>query len=437
VGAAMVAPRGCFRKGRQREMVSSPGKRLRILLSEGSSTSARQALTVLASKGHAVDVCDPDAHCLTRFSRLATRFHRCPPLRDDPFGYLAFVEDLLARYRYDVLLPIHEQGFLFARVQERLAARAAIALPSFESYRTALTKTGFSRLLHELSLPQPAMRIVKRGPELQAAIRYPCVVKIPFGTASRGTAVLRCPDDLAAAQRTFDETGAAADEVLLQDLVPGTVEHAQAVFCRGDLIGFHANRQLRAGAGGGDALKESVLRPQVRAHLAQMGAHLAWHGALSVDYILHERDRTPSYIDCNPRLVEPMNAALSGVDLIGLLVSVSLGKRPVPAPEGRAGTRSHLGIQALLGRALAGGTRREIVREACNLVARRGHYAGSVEELTPVAADWPSALPLIMTMVLLLGRPLVSRLQGRGWGSHLLGTHAIALIEQGPGGRST
>src|SRR6478672_7809486 len=93
-------------------------KRLRVLLSEGSSTSAREALTVLARKGHEVEICDPDAHCLARFSRLSARFHRCPPLRDDPAGYLAFIEDLLSRRGFDVLLPIHEQGFLFARVRE-------------------------------------------------------------------------------------------------------------------------------------------------------------------------------------------------------------------------------------------------------------------------------------------------------------------------------
>jgi hypothetical protein len=41
------------------------------------------------------------------------KFHRCPPLRDDPKGYLAVVEQLLAEGRFDVLL-----GFLFARICE-------------------------------------------------------------------------------------------------------------------------------------------------------------------------------------------------------------------------------------------------------------------------------------------------------------------------------
>ena len=73
---------------------------------------------------------------------------------------MAFVEQLLANGRFDVLLPTHEQGFLFARVRQRLEGRAGLALPGFESYRTAHSKAGFSRLLDRLGLPQPPTRIV-------------------------------------------------------------------------------------------------------------------------------------------------------------------------------------------------------------------------------------------------------------------------------------
>jgi predicted ATP-grasp superfamily ATP-dependent carboligase len=412
------------------ETAPRPGRRLRILLSEGSSTSAREALTVLAGKGHEVEICDPDAHCLARFSRLAGRFHRCPGLRDDPAGYLAFVQNLLARRHFDVLLPIHEQGLLFARVPERLAPLTGIALPSFASYRTAHSKAGFCGLLDELGLPQPLTRPVRMGRELAAAVRYPCVLKSAIGTASRGTFVLRNQADLEAASHALAQIGADTGELLLQEFVSGALEHAQAVFCRGELIGFHACVQVLAGAGGGDAIKESVSRPDIRTHLAAIGDRLAWHGALSVDYI--RRDGMPVYIDCNPRLVEPMNAALSGADLIGALLALSLGERPAPTPDGRAGTRTHLGIQALLGCALQGGTRRAIIREARDLAARRRRYAGSVEELTPVRLDWPSAVPLIATALALIASPrLAARLQQQGWGAHLLGVRTVAMIESG------
>src|ERR1700726_3027103 len=90
---------------------------LRVLISEGSSTSAREAITILGLSGHIVEVCDPSLYCLARFSRFVQRFHRGPGLREDPAGFLSFVEKLLATRHFDVLLPIHEQGYLFARAR--------------------------------------------------------------------------------------------------------------------------------------------------------------------------------------------------------------------------------------------------------------------------------------------------------------------------------
>jgi hypothetical protein len=62
--------------------------------------------------------------------------------------------------RFDVLLPIHEQGFLFARVPEQILPHVAVALPSFESYARAHSKIGFNQLASELGLPQPTTRFV-------------------------------------------------------------------------------------------------------------------------------------------------------------------------------------------------------------------------------------------------------------------------------------
>src|SRR5580700_7855452 len=152
-------------------------RKLRVLLSEGNSTSAREVITILGLSGHLVEVCDPSSCCFARFSRFVAKFHRCPPMRDDPAGFLAFVEKLLATRQFDVLLPIHEQGFLFARVRQRLEGRVGLALPDFASYRTAHSKAGFSRLLDQLGLPQPATRIVKSESELRDVVRFPCVVK--------------------------------------------------------------------------------------------------------------------------------------------------------------------------------------------------------------------------------------------------------------------
>lgn len=410
--------------------MADSAKQLRVLVAEGSSTSAREAITILALAGHHVEVCDPSPWCLARFSHFARKFHRCPGLRNDPAGFLAFVERLLSSGQFDVLLPTHEQGFLFARMRQRLEGRAGFALPSFESYRMAHSKAGFSRLLDQLNLPQPPTRIVTSAQALRDAVSFPSVIKTSVGTASRGIWFARNADDLDIALHDLGVSDGFADEVLVQDLIAGTTEKAQSVFSEGKLLGFHAYRQVAAGVGGGEAIKQSVSRPVVRGYLEKIGAHLGWHGALSVDFIMPGDGTAPLLIDCNPRLVEPGNAYHSGTDLVGLLLRVSQGETPSALPQGRDGVLTHLAMQALLGCASRGGTRRDIIRECALLLTASGPYAGSSEELTPVRFDWFSAVPLTMTAVLLLASPKSAiKLARGGFGAHLLDLGSIRKIE--------
>jgi len=412
-------------------MIDHPAKPLRVLVSEGSSTSAREAITILGLSGHHVEVCDPSLWCLARYSRFVRKFHHCPGLRTDPAGFLAFVEKLLSNGRFDVLLPTHEQGFLFARVRERLEGRAGLALPGFDAYRAAHSKAGFSRLLDRLGLPQPPTRIVKSVDELRDAVRFPSVIKTSVGTASRGIWFVRNGDDLESALQELSASDAFADEVLAQDLLAGTTEKAQSVFCRGQLIGFHTYRQVAAGIGGGEAIKQSVSRPAVRAYLERIGRQLDWHGALSVDTIMPYDNTPPLLIDCNPRLVEPMNAYRAGTDLVGLLLGVSQGETPAGLPESRAGVLTHLAMQALLGSGSREGTRLDILRECWRLATSSGPYAGSSEELTPVRLDWVSAVPLTITASLLLASPKFAlKLARGGFGAHLLDLGSIRMIER-------
>ena len=404
-----------------------------MLVSEGNSTSAREAITILGLSGHYVEVCDPDRFCLARFSRFVRAVHRCPGLRDDPAGFVSFVEDLLAAGKFDVLLPTHEQGFVFARARERLADKVGLALPDFASYRAVHGKAGFSRLLDQWELPQPPTRIVRSETEFRAAMRFPSVVKTSIGTASRGIWFVHNADELVGVLRdlkTQNLNGVFADDVLVQDFMPGTIGKAQAVFGNGRLLGFHGYRQIAAGVGGGEAIKQSESRSDVRDYLATIGERLAWHGALSVDYILADA-APPLLIDCNPRLVEPMSAYLAGIDLVGLLLAVSLGQMPEPLPASRAGVRTHLAMQALLGCGSRGGSRRDILRICRQLATGGGAYAHSTEELTPLRFDGLSVVPLVAIVIALLVRPRLAAVLARnGWGAHLLDLASIAIIER-------
>jgi predicted ATP-grasp superfamily ATP-dependent carboligase len=403
---------------------------MRILLSEGASTSAREAITALGLRGHHVEVCDPAPHCLGRFSRFVRRFHRCPPLGADPQGYLAFILERISGGAFDILLPIHEQGLLFAKVRAAIARHVAVALPSFGSYRRAHNKLGFSEILSELDLPQPTTRTVTSAKELMAAKRPPMVLKTPIGTASRGTWIVKDETQLQEAIKEIEAVDGFRDSLIVQDVVEGESQQCQSVFADGRLIASHAYRQLARGAGGGTSIKESLNHPVVREHLKRLGDHLRWHGALSLDYIVDPASGTPYYFDCNPRLVEPMSAVFAGLDLVDVLLRVSRGETDISVGDSTSGVRTHIAMQALLGCAARDASRLSVLRESWKLLAKREPYGRSREELTPIGIDWPSFVPPTVTALWLTVSPAAAHtLPKKGWGAQLLTPQSIRTIE--------
>jgi predicted ATP-grasp superfamily ATP-dependent carboligase len=403
---------------------------MRILLSEGASTSAREAITALGIRGHHIELCDPDPHCLGRFSRFVRKFHRCPPLGRDPHGYLAFILERISDGQFDVLLPIHEQGLLFAKAREVIARHVAIALPSFENYVRAHSKIGFGQILSELGLSQPVTHLVRSIDELVDAKRFPMFIKTPIGTASRGTWIVRNEAQFDQAVRELIEINAFRGPVITQDVVEGEHRQSQAVFANGRLIASHAYRQIARGAGGGSSIKESVNHTPVDDDLARLGEYLSWHGALSVDYAVDLKTGRASYFDCNPRLVEPMSALLAGLDLVDLLLQVSCEQPVVGRSPSASGVRTHLALQALLGCAAQDESRVSLLRECWDLLVKRGRYADSREELTPVAFDWPSFVPPTVAALWLLMTPAAAHyLPRKGWGAQLLTLDSIRIIE--------
>lgn len=384
-------------------MGSSLSNPVRVLMSEGSSLSARESLLGLGYAGFHVEVADANPFCLARFSKYCRRLHRVPRFGLDPKRYLERIVELLRQGRFDVLYPAHEQAYLFARFRERLEALAHLALPGFGVFERLQSKAGFAGVLEELGLPSPPTQITRNERELrEAAGCLPVYVKAAFGTATQGLFRVKSPDELELAIEAMRPR--FAEGVLVQAPVEGHLERMQAVFDRGRMVGFHANRQAEEGVGGGDLVKESVRAPVAREHMERIGRYLAWHGGLSIDYIVGPHGE-PSYIDANPRLAETGNALAAGLNLPELLVEVSLVKNPAGRRVETEGIRSFMGIQGLLKAAHAGGSRRKIAQTLIDLVRHRGVFAGGSEELTPVKNDLRSLIPLAAVALALLAKP--------------------------------
>src|SRR5208283_5346747 len=380
-----------------------------LLLSEGSSLSSRQTITALGPLGYQIDVCDSNLLCIGRFSRFVRRFFRCPAWSEHPMDYLSFILNRLECDRYNVLLPVHDQAFLFAAAQDQLVSKVGIALTEFSNLALLQSKATFAQLLASLGLPHPPTRLIQNPAQLEAMNNFPYYIKVPYSTAGRGVRWIQNADDRSAAISALDKQGllSGRTDIVVQSAAIGVLSQAQAVFEHGRLIAVHCTSQQAEGMGGSQSARLSVDHSTVRMHLEKLGDCLRWHGALALDYLFDSATGRPAYIEANPRLVEPMNAVMSGVNLAEMLVKLSLGESFSQAPlqMGRFGVRSHSIMATLLGLAGRGGSRRQLLSEASRAVFKRDVYKGSQEDLTPITTDWQSLMPLAFVGLQLLISP--------------------------------
>ena len=222
---------------------------MRIILSEGSSLSARQAISALGPTGARIEVCDPDPLCLGQFSRFVRAWHRCPRWNVDPVGYLRFLADRLAAERYDVLLAVHNQAVLLARFRDDLSRRVGLALPEFAALERLQSKAEFLRVRDGLDLLHPPTVLVRTRRELEAAGTPPCYIKLAHSTAGCGVWRVGDQGEMSAVADRLEAAGLLDGrlEVLVQQPAPGVLRVIQAVYQRGRLVGATALRPAPKG----------------------------------------------------------------------------------------------------------------------------------------------------------------------------------------------
>lgn len=371
---------------------------MRILLSEGSGLTSRQVATRLGDLGHEVEALSSEGLCLARFTRHVRKLHRVPPFGKAPLVWLEAASSIALQRHIDVLLPTQEQVTVLSAAISRLAV--ATVVPKFVSLHRVQDKISASTTLAECGVPQPDWSILRNADDLARIEHFPVFVKRPISTASLGVRKVSSRSELATVAVSLE---IGKNPLLVQSAVSGPLAMVQAVADEGRLVVHHSCIRVREGVGGGAAIKESTSIPGIKVYLETLISFLGWHGPLSMDVIMAPGGAV--VIDVNPRLVEPMNGFLAGVDLVAALLDLALRRHPRVQADSEPGVRSFQLLLAILGVAAREGTRRSVMRELFHAITRQGAYAEGVEELTPLRGDPLAAIPVIVAMMATLTNP--------------------------------
>jgi len=395
--------------------------RRRVLLSEASSFTAREFVTVLGRDGAVVDAMSSVRAPIARFSRYCRTIRRVPAPSQDPLGYLAAADRLMTSGEYDALLPTHEQAWLFSAGRHLMRHRVEVA--DIAAFDRVESKIEFARLLDDLRLPQPAWRLVENEDDL-SGLDFPVWLKAEFSTAGRGVVHVPSRDETAAALASLTPRG----RVMAQAPAPGRYAQVQGLFRRGRLLAAAASELLATGVGGSAAARVSVHHPEAVTALERLGAFLSWHGGLGLDYF-HE-DGRPCFIECNPRISEPANAAAAGVDLPALMIGLADDAPPSGEPVvAQAGVRTRSTLAIGLGAAETAGTRRGVAKTVARALLGRSPRTPAREVLTPVLEDPPSLVPFVVALAPVLARPAaVRRMAARTVADYSITPEAVARV---------
>ena len=401
---------------------------MKILLSDASGLTARQVATILSRRGQTVHVLSPPGITLTKCTSHVSQVHRVPPFGSDPYVWLDATLSIIKNEKkkgdgegFDVLICTQEQVTILSAEVERVRETGIrIAVPDFMSLRRVMDKVSAREALREAGLRQPDSVVLSSTSELKDLDILPGYAKLPIATGSTGLRRVSNMQELKTVCQSW-HAFAEGGKVLLQKEVKGPLLMICGIFSHGRLLTWHACLRVREGVNGGASIKVSCPLPLAEKELETFGRRLGWHGALSIEAIIVERkgQKELYYMDINPRIVEPMNGLLAGVDIVSALVDVSFGREADVDGErpkhGREGMTTHQLMLALLGTAKNG--RIELVKEVWMAVrGLEGYYGykGSVEELTPIEGDWWSVLVLLVMTVLLFvgGKWMVSKFTG-------------------------
>lgn len=364
--------------------------RVRVLLSDGSGVTSRQVALLLGHAGHEVEVFGAvGGPAQVRPAPNVARAHPAPAFAADPWGWLDALEATVRTEGHDVVVPFGAHAAVVSRSgAETGALKGRIAVPRYPALERVLDKVSAAATLTEIGLPQPETLVVRSAEALRQAADPPLYVKRPVGAPATR---IRLREELLRLADELDADGAFADRgrVLLQHPAQGPLVTAQSVFDNGRLVAVHAYQHLTPGG----TAKQGLALPLINEHITLLGAHIGWHGALSMDGVLTADG--PVWIGVDPYLTDPTNAARSGVDLVGAFLAVARGEAPAAQKPGEPDVHTHQFAGALREAARSG--RLAVLRELWNATFRRGAYHHSTEELLSPLAE-PRAIPAFLAL---------------------------------------
>lgn len=298
----------------------------RVLVTSGSWGAALCCVESLGSQGLEVFVID-NVRSPSTMSRYCAGWVQAPN-EYSTSEYIAWLLRELRRIEYDLLVPISDRAVgMVSRHQAALGDLTTIVLPAPANVLLAADKACTTRLAMELAIATPQSlfpETLDGFPEACDSLGFPCVIKIPKSSASRGVFIVRDPADA----RSVVQSVARKDNwPFVQAFEPGDTTDLVAVCNRGRIVAYHSFLVKAEHMIGGTPPYAFSFRHEGMLKAARaIVERLEWHGAIDLDFT-RTTAGTNLLLEINPRFSGTISfARAQGIDLALALVDVAQGQ---------------------------------------------------------------------------------------------------------------
>lgn len=273
-----------------------------------------------------------------RFSRHC-RLYAFKPTGTDHRARLDAITDLVSRIHVDVILPVGEEGVMFASAERDALSRLAALppLPDLEALQTGRDKWRLNQFARDYGLPAPQSVLLASGAAFDQRIselEYPVLLKPTSLTDGQGIRRFDTASDLRSFLASQDES-LVREKYLVQSYVPG-FDIGLSVLCRdGEILAYTIQRGVISAAHrfGPLMAMEFIRQDDVFEVGQKLLAALRWSGVAHIDFRQDSRDGQVKIIELNARYWGSLLGSLvAGVNFPYLACLAAQGVSfPVPA----------------------------------------------------------------------------------------------------------
>ncbi|HEX3585016.1 MAG TPA: ATP-grasp domain-containing protein, partial [Candidatus Angelobacter sp.] len=313
--------------------------KMMVLVLDGHSRAALEALQSLGRAGVQVDVAAEGKDCLAMHSRYATRTLQ-QPSQDRVAGFHEWLREQDQIRNYALIVPSTEASLLGLRqLDEDDPLRRKALIPGNDALDVALDKEKTWQLARNLGVPVPASILFSSTAEIGTAEQFPVVLKpthskVMLAGELRTLAVAVVKNE--AERQEHLRRWLPITPVQQQQYVSGRGVGVELLFNHGKKVWHFAHERVHEYplSGGASSYRRSIVPPaNMLLDAETLLAALKWHGVAMVEF---KMDSKGQYwlMEINPRLWGSLALSIdAGVDFPNGLLQIACGQQLAAQPQ--------------------------------------------------------------------------------------------------------